>query len=206
MKLLSECTILITLFKASFNNLQSKMYINCKYLINLLMYYTTTRSVLWHMTVHLWLHQHLEKSFVSDQSYSVQIITCMYMYFQENLKMLLTLRLWVDRIHKDKLSSSFWIRVFNPKCNIIENYEVLQEFTYWSKSLINVMDRMDRGWWEFDMIIGVFFYTTYWMYYVYMYDMQNFDFLFRYSLVGETILRYFDNLHSVNLCRKEVLP
>lgn len=26
MKLLSECTILITLFKASFNNLQSKMY------------------------------------------------------------------------------------------------------------------------------------------------------------------------------------
>lgn len=64
MKLLSECTILITLFKASFNNLQSKMYM--KYLINLLMYYTTTWSVLWHMTVHLWLHQHLEKSFVSD--------------------------------------------------------------------------------------------------------------------------------------------
>lgn len=38
--------------------------------------------------------------------------------------MLLTLRLWVDRIHKDKLSSSFWIRVFNPKCSIIMNYEV----------------------------------------------------------------------------------
>lgn len=72
MKLLSECTILIKLFKASFNNPQSKMYM--KYLINLLMYYTTTWSVLLHMTVHLWLHQHLEKSFVSDQSYSVQII------------------------------------------------------------------------------------------------------------------------------------
>lgn len=62
------------------------------------MYYTTTWSVLLHMTVHLWLHQHLKKSFVSDQSYSVQIIICMYMYFQENLKMLLTLRLWVYRI------------------------------------------------------------------------------------------------------------
>lgn len=35
--------------------------------------------------------------------------------------------------------------------------------------------------------------------------MQNFDFLSRYSLVGKTILRYFDNLHSVNICRKKVL-
>lgn len=43
------------------------------------------------------------------------------------------------------------------------------------------------------------------MYYVYMYNMHNFDFLFRYSLLGETILRYFDNLHSVNICRKKVL-
>lgn len=67
------------------------------------------------------------------------------MYVQENLKMLLTLKLWVYRIHKDKLSSSFWIRVFNPKCSIIENYEDVQEFTYWSKSPIYVMDRMDGG-------------------------------------------------------------
>lgn len=28
--------------------------------------------------------------------------------------------------------------------------------------------------------------------------------IFRYSLLGVTILRYFDNLHSVNICRKKV--
>lgn len=145
------------------------------------------------MTVHLWLHQHLEKGFVSDQSYY------MYMHvFSRKFKNALdaqTLDIYIESIKINHLHHYG-----------LENYEVVQEFRYcqWSKSLMYAKERMGLGgggiWYR-----SVFLYYTYWMYYVYMYNMQNFDFLFRYSLLGETILRYFDNLHSVNICRKKVL-
>lgn len=57
--------------------------------------------------------------------------------------------------------------------------------------------------WEFD--IGVFLYTTYWMYYVYMYNICII--LTFFSDTVFLVKRFLDiltNLHSVNICRKKV--